>query len=110
MADGARKIVEQIRGNEEEPTPRIEVNVRSIALIIVAGVAAMFVLQWASEVFIPIVLSILISYALEPIVSFLIRLKLPRMVASALVVAGVTGLFGYTAYALSDDATAIIAS
>src|SRR4051794_12013077 len=110
MAEGARTLVEQIRGNEEEPAPRVEVNVRSIALIIIAAAAAMYILQWASEIFIPIVLSVLISYALEPIVSFFIRLKFPRMLASAVVVAGVTGLFGYTAYALSDDAIAIIAS
>jgi predicted PurR-regulated permease PerM len=110
MAEAARKVVEQIRGTEEEPAPRVDVNARSIALTIIAAAAAMFILEWASEVFIPIVLSILISYALEPIVLGLIRLRIPRVVGSALVVATVAGTFGYTAYALSDDATAIIAS
>jgi predicted PurR-regulated permease PerM len=70
----------------------------------------MYVLQWASEVFVPIVLSILISYALEPIVSGLIRLRISRVIASGLVVAALAGTLGYTGYALSDDATAIIAS
>lgn len=110
MADGARKLVEQIRGDDASEVSRVDVNVRSIALILVAFTAVMYLLQWASEVFIPIVLSILISYALEPIVLALMRARLNRAFASALVVAALTGGFGYTGYALSDDASAIIAS
>jgi len=110
MADGARKLVEQIRGDETEPSPRVDVNVRSVMLSVIAVAATMYVLQWASEVFIPIVLSVLISYALEPIVGWLMRLRLPRMLASALVVASLAGAFAYTGYALSDDAAAIVAS
>src|SRR4051812_44435843 len=102
MAETARKVVHQIRGSDTEPAPLVEVSVRSIALTVMAGAAAMFVLHWASEVFIPIVLSVLISYALEPIVLGLIRLRFPRLLASALVVFSLTGAFGYTAYALSD--------
>jgi len=109
MAEAARTLVHDVRHEAEEPAPRADVNVRGIALTIVAVTASMWVLQWASEVFIPIVLSILISYALEPIVEGLIRLRLPRMAASALVVASLTGILGYTAYALSDDAAAIVA-
>jgi predicted PurR-regulated permease PerM len=110
MADGARKLVQQIRGDEAESSTPVVVNARSMMLIVIAAAAAMFVLQWASEVFIPIVLSVLISYALEPIVLGLIRLRLPRMLASGLVVASMAGTFAYTGYALSDDAAAIVAS
>jgi predicted PurR-regulated permease PerM len=110
MADGARKLVHQIRGDEAESSTPVDVNARSMMLIVIAAAAAMFVLQWASEVFIPIVLSVLISYALEPIVLGLIRLRLPRMLASGLVVASMAGTFAYTGYALSDDAAAIVAS
>jgi predicted PurR-regulated permease PerM len=110
MAETARHVIQQIRGDEPESSTLADVNVRSVALTIVAAAAAMFILNWASEVFIPIVLSILISYALEPIVSGLIRVRFPRAVASGVVVASLAGAFGYTAYALSDDATAIIAS
>ena len=46
----------------------------------------MYVLHWAQEVFIPIVLSILISYALEPIVVWLTRIWLPRVLPPRLVV------------------------
>jgi predicted PurR-regulated permease PerM len=110
MAEGVRNLAQQIRGTDAEPASRVDVNVRGVALTIVAVAAAMFVLQWASEVFIPIVLSILISYALEPIVAGLVRLRLPRIVASALLITSLTGLFAYTAYSLADDGAAIVAS
>ena len=84
------------------------INVRSVALTIIALAATMFILQWAQEAFIPIVLSILISYALEPVVVWIMRARLPRPAAAGIVVAAVTALLGYGAYALADDAAAIV--
>lgn len=86
-----------------------DVSIRSVALTVIAAAAAMYVLNWAQEAFIPIVLSILISYALDPVVTAVMRLRLPRAAAAALVMVVLTGLFGYTVYSLSDDATAIVA-
>ena len=63
-----------------------QVSVRSVALTILAFAATMYILHWAQEAFIPIVLSILISFALEPLVVMLTRIRLPRMVAAGLVV------------------------
>ena len=88
---------------------RRKIPVHSVALTIIALAAAMYVLQWAREVFIPIVLSILISYALEPIVQWLLRRRIPRYIGAAVVVSLVTTSLGYTVYALSDDAAAIVA-
>src|SRR6266705_1964797 len=65
-------------------------------------------IRWARELFIPIVLSVLIAYALEPLVAALIRLHLPRVIASALVIITLTGGVVYTGYALSDDAIAMV--
>ena len=92
-----------------ETTTRTDVSIRSVALTIIAVAAGMYILNWAQEVFIPIVLSVLISYALEPIVDMLLRIKLPRVLASAVVVSLLTGSLGYTLYALSDDAAAVVA-
>jgi predicted PurR-regulated permease PerM len=93
----------------EEPQSNTGVNVRSVALTIIAGAAAMYVLNWAQEAFIPIVLSILISYALDPVVTAVMRARLPRAAAAAVVMTLLSGVFGYTVYVLSDDATAIVA-
>ena len=98
------------RAREHEPDVMapISVKLRSVALTVVAAAAGIAILYWAREVFIPIVLSILISYALEPIVSAMVRLRLPRVLASAIVIATMTGTAVYSAYSLSDDAIAMV--
>jgi predicted PurR-regulated permease PerM len=79
-----------------------------MSLAVVAAAAGIAILYWARDVFIPIVLSILISYALEPVVSAMVRIRLPRVLASAIVIATMTGTAVYSAYSLSDDAIAMV--
>jgi predicted PurR-regulated permease PerM len=82
---------------------------RDTTLTVLAVCAAMAVLYWAQEAFIPIVLSILISYALEPIVRGLVALRVPRAAAAALVVVTLAGALAGSAYLLADDAAAMVA-
>src|SRR5580765_7410352 len=102
------ELLRRPREPEPETTAPIDVKLRSVALVIVASTSAVALLYWAREVFIPIVLSVLIAYALEPLVAALIRLHLPRVIASALVIITLTGGVAYTGYALSDDAIAMV--
>jgi predicted PurR-regulated permease PerM len=85
------------------------INIRSVSLTVLAFSATMAVLWWAQEVFIPIVLSVLISYALEPLVVWFMRVRLPRVVAAGVVVAALGCGLGYAAWTLSDDAAEIVA-
>ena len=85
------------------------INIRSVSLTVLAFAAAMVILWWAQEVFIPIVLSALISYALEPLVVWLMRLRLPRIAAAAIVIAALATGLGYAAWTLSGDAAAVVA-
>jgi predicted PurR-regulated permease PerM len=94
---------------ESQTTTPVAVRGRNAALMIMAAAVAMGLLQWAQQVFIPIALSILISYALEPVVVWLTRLWVPRLVASILVVGLLTGSLGYMVYSVTDDVTAIAA-
>lgn len=87
----------------------VDVKARSLALTILATAATMALLYWAREVFIPIVLSILISYALDPIVNGLMRVHLSRWIAAAVVMAALTGSVSSAGYVLADDAAAIVA-
>ena len=109
MTTPARTILKRVAAPESETTAPIDVNARSVALTILGFAAAMWLLSWAREVFIPIVLSVLISYALEPIVVWLMRIRIPRVAGAALVVTLLAGSLGYGAYVLSDDAAAIVA-
>jgi predicted PurR-regulated permease PerM len=51
---------------------------------------------------------VLISYALEPVVEWLMRIRIPRVVGAAIVIGLLAGSMGYAAYSLSDDAAAIV--
>ena len=86
-----------------------DISIRSVSLTVLAIAATMYVLSWAQEAFIPIVLSVLISYALEPIVGMLTKVRLPRVLAAAIVVLLTGGALGYGIYSLSDDGAAIVA-
>jgi len=110
MADRAHDLIRRAREPEPETTAPIDVKLRSVALVVIASAAAIALLHWASEVFIPIVLSVLISYALEPAVVTLMRVRLPRVVAAALVMLLFTGGLAYSGYALSDDAAVMVAA
>ena len=108
MPDRASKVLRHAP-SQETPTAPVNLSVRSVALTVLAAVAVMWILNWAREIFIPIVVSILISYALEPVVASLTRVRLPRVLASAIVVTLLSGTLGYGAYVLSDDVTDIVA-
>jgi predicted PurR-regulated permease PerM len=109
MAMKTNPLVERRTASVDSDEPLMQVSLRNIALATIAIGGAMAVLHWAQAVFIPIVLSLLISFALDPIVRALTRVWVPRVLASAVVVLALVGALGYTGYALSDDATAIVA-
>jgi predicted PurR-regulated permease PerM len=84
--------------------------VRSLSLSILAALACVLALQHAQPVLIPIVLGVLLSYALSPIVSSLARLHVPRAVGAGVAVAVLVGSLGAGVYTLTDEATSIVAS
>nr|MDP2191664.1 AI-2E family transporter [Rhodoferax sp.] len=86
------------------------VDVRSVSLVLLATLASVFVLRWASAVFIPLVVGLLFSYGLSPVVDWLARHRIPRALSAAVLVLGIVFSFGATAYSLSDDASRLIES
>jgi len=93
-----------------EPTAIIEspVGVRSLSLTIVGVVAAAFALRAGQEFFIPLVLSILVSYALAPIVDWLEQKHVPRAAAAGMVIVLIVGGAGWGLYSLRGQASSII--
>ena len=98
MTERVRELVPPPSTPPEKPAVRTDINVRSVALTVLSVAATMYVLNWAQEIFIPVVLSILISYALEPVVAAFTRARIPRTAAAGLVVVLGVGLMGYGAY------------
>jgi predicted PurR-regulated permease PerM len=74
------------------------------ALWIVAVVAIVFLLRAATQLLIPIVLAVLVSYALEPVVAWLARRHVPRIAGAAVLLAAILGVLGWGVYSLRDDA------
>jgi predicted PurR-regulated permease PerM len=79
-----------------------------VALWILVVLAAVWFLRTARELLIPIALAVLISYALEPIVAWLQRHRVPRPAAAGLVLLVILGAGGWSVYALRDDAMQIV--
>lgn len=83
---------------------------KSVSLVVLAVLATALVLHVAQEIFIPIVLAILISYALDPVVTALARWHVHRALGSALVLTVLVGCIGAGAYGLRDEANQVLDS
>lgn len=78
------------------------------ALTILAALAIVLTLQYAQAMIIPIVLGILISYALEPIVAWFERRRIPRALSAAVVLVTLVASGGWLLYSLRSQAGAIV--
>ena len=79
----------------------------SRSIDVIATVAVVYLLYWGAPFFIPLLLALLISFALSPLVDILERLVRWRVVAAALVVGTVLGAMGVAAWAWSDQAATL---
>ncbi|MBC7600763.1 MAG: AI-2E family transporter [Polaromonas sp.] len=86
------------------------VDIRNMSLVVLAGLALLFVLHWAKAVFIPIMLSVLFSYAFSPVVNWLELKRVPRWLGAAVLLLGILGAIGSTTYALSNNAAQLLES
>jgi predicted PurR-regulated permease PerM len=86
------------------------VDVRSVSLAVLATLATVFMLRWASAVFIPVMVGLLFSYGLSPVVDWLARRRIPRALSAAALVLGIVSGAGATVYSLSDDAGKLVES
>lgn len=83
-------------------------NSHNVSLVLLTVIAIMFVLQWASAFFIPLMYGIMISYALSPVVKQLHHLRIPRAIGAALLLLGIVGAASTLTYSLKDEAAATI--
>jgi predicted PurR-regulated permease PerM len=87
---------------------RMPVDIRSVALTVLAVLAIVLMLQYAQAMVIPIVLGVLISYALEPVVAWMTRWHVPRPLSAAIVLVALTTSGGWLLYSLRMEASAIV--
>jgi predicted PurR-regulated permease PerM len=84
-------------------------DIRSTALAILAALAMIFFVKWASPVLIPIVTAIVLSYALTPVVRWIDRrLRVPKAVGAALVLGTILLALGYGITVLQPQALDVL--
>ncbi|MNP99555.1 MULTISPECIES: AI-2E family transporter [Variovorax] len=86
------------------------VDVRSASLVVLAVLASVFALRWGQAVFVPLMLSLLLNYALSPLVERLHRWYVPRWIGAAAILLGLFGGLGWTGYSLSGSASQLLDS
>ena len=94
-------------GDALEPAtsvPHMSVGIVPVSLAVLAGVAIVFALSWAKAVFIPLMLAVMISYALSTPVNLMQKWRVPRVIGAALLLLAIVGGVGFAVYSLSDEA------
>ena len=86
---------------------RPPVDVRNLALTVIAGAAAIVLMRYMQEVLIPLALATLMFYALDPLVAWLQRWHVPRAAGAALALVLTAGSVAGMVYALQSEAAAV---
>ena len=88
---------------------RTGLDVRSVALAVLAMVAVVALLRWAEDFFVPVVFALLLAYTLRPLVSMLERrIRLPRWIGSLVVLGALIGGLGTLASGLRGDFASVL--
>ena len=94
--------------NPAHLTGRVSMDVRGLALVIVTTVVVVFALQWAEKFFVPLLLGIIIAYTLNPLVVWLERIKIPRVVGTSIVMLVVLGGSAFVTISLRGQIQTIL--
>lgn len=84
------------------------IRVRSLCLTILALVAFVFALQWAQKFLIPLVFGIFIAYTLNPLVAWLERIRIPRLVGTCAVMIALIFCIGQAGFSLRGEFRSIV--
>jgi predicted PurR-regulated permease PerM len=104
-----------VRGKSRMDSPgpassvlRTTVDVYSVSIAVLTVLAVVFALHWARAVFIPLMLAVMISYALSPPVNLIQKWHIPRVIGAAVLLLAIVGGTGSAVYSLGDSATELI--
>lgn len=107
VRQGKADVSKAGQGTETVLLP-IPVDARGIALLLIASIALVFALSAAHKFFIPLVFGIFIAYTLNPVVVWLERIRIPRLIGTSIVIAAILSSALLTAYNLRDEFNSIV--
>jgi predicted PurR-regulated permease PerM len=87
---------------------RAPMDVRGLSLSILAVIAVVFALEWAQTFVISLLLGIVMAYTLNRPIAWLERIRIPRVVATLVVMLGVLGTGALGAYSLRGQIQRIV--
>ncbi|MBC7785910.1 MAG: AI-2E family transporter [Methylophilaceae bacterium] len=94
--------------NKELTDSHDSLQVKNVAVQVIMTIAVVFALNWAQAFIVTLLLGILLSYALNPMVNWLERIKVKRPLGSTIVILGlITGMV-FTGLGLSNQVESII--
>jgi predicted PurR-regulated permease PerM len=107
-ADGTPAIQGKSTPDAAPSTVRMSVDARGLALGILSTIAVVFALEWAQSFVISLLLGILFAYTLNPLVVWIERFKIPRVLGAGLVMAAVVLALVLGAYSLRGQIQAVL--
>jgi len=103
------------RGSGKVDTPetpvtvlRTSVDIYSVSLSVLAVLAVVFALHWAKVVCIPLMMGVMISYALSVPVNLMQKWHIPRAIGAAVLLLAIVAGMGAAVYSLGDEAAELI--
>lgn len=82
----------------------------SASVLLLAIMMTIFMLRWAAQVLVPIMLGVTLSYALRPAVDRLEAWRVPRAIGAAFVMIALVATFAASVRTVREDATLLIES
>jgi predicted PurR-regulated permease PerM len=107
VPEGAAGHVTVMEG-PDPAIPQIRTETHSVPLTLLTVFAVIFILDWAQTVFIPLVLGVVVSYALSPLVTQLHKWHVPRTIGAAALLLLIVGGIGSMAFSLHDETVSMI--
>ena len=107
-AAGIECQAEQVSESAHPMSLYAPVDARGLALGILATVSLVFALDWTQTFLVPLLLGILFAYTLSPLVAGLQRIRIPRVLATSMVMATVICTVVLGAYSLRGQMQTIL--
>ena len=87
---------------------KLPVRVHNVPMTLVAAFVVIYFLYWAKPFLVPLLLGILIAYALSPVVGWVERARIPRSIAGLMVLVAFIAPTVLVAYFMADDAVELL--
>jgi len=92
----------ETESTEAEPPIVPLPDVRTLALVVLAGLALVYTLHVAKAFFLPVVLAVMLDFLLSPVIRFLTRLHIPESISALIVMVILFGGISLAIWHLSD--------